>query len=175
MKWSALRKNVITPVLIQYVGQWMIQSCIKVTKVHYRKSILTRAVLLTIGVQKLNFFSEMFAARIFAFSAQTTLGMVLDDPTDVNQLSKKLTFHFSIFRRQQQPLWCMNTLQGQLSLPAWICLPWSNWRRVVGTKYITYMYIPQAMFYIVHCNLFLTMQSTLNLQALAILSHTHHN
>ena len=27
--------------------------------------------------------SEMSDARTFAFSAQTTLGMVLDDPTDV--------------------------------------------------------------------------------------------
>ena len=56
--------------------------------------MLTRAVLSTMGVQESNFFSEMSDARTFAFSAQTTLGMVLDDPTDVNQLSKKLTFHF---------------------------------------------------------------------------------
>ena len=31
---------------------------------------------------------------MFEFSAQTTLGMALDDPSDVKQLSRKLTFHF---------------------------------------------------------------------------------
>lgn len=56
--------------------------------------MLTRAALSTMGVQEANYFCEISDARTCAFSAQTTLDLVLDDPTDINQLSKKLTFHF---------------------------------------------------------------------------------
>ena len=58
------------------------------------KSMLTRAVLSTMGIQETNFFIAMSDSRTFAFSSQTTLGMVLDDPSDVKQVSKKLTYHF---------------------------------------------------------------------------------
>ena len=58
------------------------------------KSAITRAALSTMGVQQANFFSSMSDVKTFAFSSQTTLGMVLDDPCDLKQVSSKLTHHF---------------------------------------------------------------------------------
>ena len=58
------------------------------------KSAITRAALSTMGVQQANFFSSMSDVKTFAFSSQTTLGMVLDDPCDLKQVSNKLTHHF---------------------------------------------------------------------------------
>lgn len=58
------------------------------------KSLITKAVLATTGVQNANFFSSLSDPRTFAFSSQTTLGMVLDDPCDVKQVARKLTYHF---------------------------------------------------------------------------------
>ena len=46
------------------------------------------------GVQEANYFSAISDTRTFAFSSQTTLGMVLDDPSDIKKVSKKLTYHF---------------------------------------------------------------------------------
>ena len=57
-------------------------------------SAITRAALSTMGVQQANFFSSMSDVKTFAFSSQTTLGMVLDDPCDLKQVSNKLTHHF---------------------------------------------------------------------------------
>ena len=58
------------------------------------KSAITRAALSTMGVPQANFFSSMCDVKTFAFSSQTTLGMVLDDPCDLKQVSNKLTHHF---------------------------------------------------------------------------------
>jgi hypothetical protein len=45
-------------------------------------------------VQEANYFSAIYDTQTFAFSFQTTLGMVLDDPSDIKQVSMKLTYHF---------------------------------------------------------------------------------
>ena len=36
----------------------------------------------------------MSDSKAFEFTSQTTLGMVLDDPEDLKQVAKKLTYHF---------------------------------------------------------------------------------
>ena len=58
------------------------------------KSEATKAALSTTGMLNANFFSHISDSRVFAYSAQTTLGIVLDDPKDVQEVQKKVTYHF---------------------------------------------------------------------------------
>ena len=58
------------------------------------KTKATRAALSLLGVASSNFFSDMSDSRAFEFTSQTTLGMVIDDPEDLKQVAKKLTYHF---------------------------------------------------------------------------------
>ena len=58
------------------------------------KSEATKAALSTTGMMNANFFSHISDSRVFAYSSQTTLGVVLDDPKDVHEVEKKITYHF---------------------------------------------------------------------------------
>lgn len=58
------------------------------------KTKATRAALSLLGVTSSNFFSDVSDSVAFEFTCQTTLGMVLDDPEDLRQVAKKLTYHF---------------------------------------------------------------------------------
>ena len=58
------------------------------------KSEATRAALSTTGMVNANFFSHISDSRVYAYSAQTTLGVVIDDPKDVQEVEKKITYHF---------------------------------------------------------------------------------
>lgn len=58
------------------------------------KSKATRVALSLMGVSAPNFFTNISDCKAFEYTSQTTLGMVLDDPEDLKQVSKKLTYHF---------------------------------------------------------------------------------
>ena len=55
----------------------------------------TKATLATTGTIDGNFFTMISDARAFAYTSQTTLGIVIDDPSDLKEISKKLLYHFS--------------------------------------------------------------------------------
>ena len=59
------------------------------------KSEATKATLATTGTVDGNFFTMISDARAFAYTSQTTLGIVIDDPSDLKEISKKLLYHFS--------------------------------------------------------------------------------
>ena len=58
------------------------------------KTRATRAALSLMGITSTNFFSDVSDSRAFEFTSQSTLGMVIDDPEDLKQIGKKLTYHF---------------------------------------------------------------------------------
>ena len=58
------------------------------------KTRATRAALSLMGVTSTNFFSNVSDSRAYEFTSQTTLAMVIDDPEDLKQVGKKLTYHF---------------------------------------------------------------------------------
>ncbi len=58
------------------------------------KSKATEAALSRMGMRSANFFVEVSDSRSFEFTSQTTLGMVIDDPDEMKQVAKKLTYHF---------------------------------------------------------------------------------
>ncbi len=58
------------------------------------KTRATKAALSLMGIESTNFFSDVSDSRAFEFTCQTTLGMVVDDPEDLKQVGKKLTYHF---------------------------------------------------------------------------------
>ena len=58
------------------------------------QSKATKAALSTVGLMKPNVFHQLSDSKSFEFTSLTTMGMVLDYPEDVKQISKKLMYHF---------------------------------------------------------------------------------
>ena len=78
--------------LISQYGK--VPSTIIYGEVQCGKTTATRAILGTMGVSDAKFFSELTDAKAYAFTSQTTLGMVIDDPDDLKQLVIKIIYHF---------------------------------------------------------------------------------
>lgn len=58
------------------------------------KSRATRAALSLLGVQHCSYFHELTDSRALRVTCNTTLGVVIDDPTDAHWISEKIIQHF---------------------------------------------------------------------------------
>ena len=58
------------------------------------KSKVTTAALSLLGVERANFISTISDRKATRLSSQTTLGIVIDDPTKANQIMHKILHHF---------------------------------------------------------------------------------
>ena len=58
------------------------------------KSRATRAALSLLGVHHSNYFHELTDSRILKITSNTTLGVVIDDPTDAHSVAEKIVQHF---------------------------------------------------------------------------------
>lgn len=58
------------------------------------KSKATRAALSLLGVERCNYFQELTDHRALKLTSTTTLGVVIDDPTDHRMIAEKIMQHF---------------------------------------------------------------------------------
>ena len=58
------------------------------------KSKVTTAALSLLGVERANFISTISDRKATRLSSQTTLGIVIDDPTKADQIMHKILHHF---------------------------------------------------------------------------------
>ena len=72
--------------------------CVPATILHgdisHGKSLATKAGLSMLGIQNSHFLSSASNNRIIQVTSSTTLGVVLDDPSDVKEISEKILYHF---------------------------------------------------------------------------------
>lgn len=62
--------------------------------VSHGKSLASKAALSMIGIEKNHFITSITDTKIVQVTSCTTLGLVLDDPSDVKQISEKILYHF---------------------------------------------------------------------------------
>ena len=58
------------------------------------KSRATRAALSLLGVHQSNYFHELTNSRSLKITSSTTLGVVIDDPSDAHSVAEKIVQHF---------------------------------------------------------------------------------
>ena len=58
------------------------------------KSRATRAALSLLGVHQSNYFHELTDSRTLKMTSSTTLGVVIDDPSDAHSVAEKIVQHF---------------------------------------------------------------------------------
>ena len=59
------------------------------------KSEATKAALSTTGTVDGNFFTTISDAHAFSYTFQTALGIVIDDHSDIKEISKKVIYHLA--------------------------------------------------------------------------------
>lgn len=72
--------------------------CVPATILHgdvsHGKSLATKAGLSMLGIQNSHFLSSCTNNRIVQVTSSSTLGVVIDDPSDVKEISEKILHHF---------------------------------------------------------------------------------
>ena len=72
--------------------------CVPATILHgdvsHGKSLATKAGLSMLGIQNSHFLSSCTYNRIVQVTSSSTLGVVIDDPSDVKEISEKILHHF---------------------------------------------------------------------------------
>lgn len=58
------------------------------------KSTATKAALSMIGTQNSHFLTSVSDNKSYKFTSTTTMGIVIDDPSDVKEISEKILIHF---------------------------------------------------------------------------------
>ena len=68
-------------------------------QISHGKSLATKAALSMLGVQDIHFLTKISDSKILQMTSATTLGLVIDGPSDIKEISEKIMFFMiKVFR-----------------------------------------------------------------------------
>jgi len=63
-------------------------------EISHGKSIATKAALSMLGIQDTHFLTGISDSKVLQVTSATTLGLVIDDPSDIKEISEKIMFFY---------------------------------------------------------------------------------
>ena len=73
-----------------------VPAIVLVGNVNVGKSLMTSAALSTVGIHKCNILSSISDSKSCQMTMKTTLGFVIDDPTDPSEIAEKILYHYDM-------------------------------------------------------------------------------
>lgn len=84
------------------IGKFSVPATVLFGKINCGKSKATKAALSMLGIQDCNYITYSTESKMRSLTSKTTLGVVLDDPKDANELSQKILYHFNLAKACSQ-------------------------------------------------------------------------
>ena len=78
------------------IGKFLVPATVVFGKINCGKSLATKAALSMLGIQDSNYITFSTESKMRSLTSQTSLGVVLDDPKDANEISQKILYHFDL-------------------------------------------------------------------------------
>lgn len=75
-------------------GSFKVPATILHGDVSHGKSLASKAALSMLGIQDNHFLTSITDTKSVQVTSSTTLGLVIDDPSDIKEISEKIMYHF---------------------------------------------------------------------------------
>jgi len=75
-------------------AQYRVPATILHGDILHGKSLASKAALSILGIQESHFLTSITDTKSVQVTSCTTLGLVIDDPTDIKEISEKILYHF---------------------------------------------------------------------------------
>ena len=80
--------------MINTAAQYKVPATILHGDVSHGKSLASKAALSMLGIQDNHFLTSITDTKSVQVTSCTTLGLVIDDPSDIKEISEKILYHF---------------------------------------------------------------------------------